>query len=106
MCVLTVVSAKRAVDNDLVQSALEEGELLIIELGDEQLGDPAGVDGAVTTTPRASAPARTRPSSTGRATRRVMPDREISAARSASSRNVRVGLLTRSRDATRELPAT
>ncbi len=31
------VSAKGAVDNDLVQSALEEGELLIIELGDEQL---------------------------------------------------------------------
>jgi len=30
------VSAKGAVDNDLVQSALEEGELLIIELGDEQ----------------------------------------------------------------------
>ena len=39
------VSAKGAVDNDLVQSALEEGELLIIELGDEQLRDPAGVDG-------------------------------------------------------------
>ena len=31
------VSAKGAVDSDLVQSALEEGELLIIELGDEQL---------------------------------------------------------------------
>ena len=29
--------AKGAVDDDLVQSALEEGELLIIELGDEQL---------------------------------------------------------------------
>jgi hypothetical protein len=39
------VSAKGAVDDDLVQSALEEGELLIIELGDEQLRDPAGVDG-------------------------------------------------------------
>ena len=39
------VSAEGAVDNDLVQSALEEGELLIIELGDEQLRDPAGVDG-------------------------------------------------------------
>jgi len=39
------VSAKGAVDNDLVHSALEEGELLIIELGDDQLRDPAGVDG-------------------------------------------------------------
>jgi hypothetical protein len=39
------VSAKGAVDDDLVKSAFEEGELLIIELGDEQLGDPAGVDG-------------------------------------------------------------
>jgi hypothetical protein len=39
------ISAKGAVDNDLVQSALEEGELLIIEPGDEQLGDPARVDG-------------------------------------------------------------
>jgi hypothetical protein len=38
------VSAKGAVDNDLVQRALEDGELLIIELGDEQLRDPAGVD--------------------------------------------------------------
>src|SRR6266705_4728315 len=37
-------SAKRAVDYDPAQSALEEGELLIIELGDEQLRDPAGVD--------------------------------------------------------------
>ncbi len=39
------VSAEGAVDDDLVQGALEEGELLIIELGEEQLGDPAGVDG-------------------------------------------------------------
>ena len=39
------VSAEGAVDNDLVQGALEEGQLLIIELGDEQLRDPAGVDG-------------------------------------------------------------
>jgi hypothetical protein len=31
------VSAKGAVDDDLVQGALEEGELLIVELGDEQL---------------------------------------------------------------------
>ena len=31
------VSAKGAVDDDLVQRALKEGELLIIELGDEQL---------------------------------------------------------------------
>ena len=29
------VSAKRAVDNDFVQSALEERELVIIELGNE-----------------------------------------------------------------------
>ena len=40
-----VVSAEGAIDDDLVQSALEEGELLIIELGDEQLRDPADVDG-------------------------------------------------------------
>src|SRR5881397_50623 len=39
------ISAKGAVDNDLVQSALEEGELLIIEPGDEQLRDPADMDG-------------------------------------------------------------
>ena len=39
------VSAEGAVDDDLVQGALEEGELLIIELGDEQLRDPAGMDG-------------------------------------------------------------
>jgi hypothetical protein len=38
-------SAKGAVDNYLVQSALEERELLIIELGHEQLRDPAGMDG-------------------------------------------------------------
>ena len=31
------VSAKGAVDNDLVQGALKQGELLIVELGDEQL---------------------------------------------------------------------
>jgi hypothetical protein len=30
------VSAKGAVDNDLVQRALEQGELLIVELDDEQ----------------------------------------------------------------------
>src|SRR5438093_1677556 len=39
------VSAEGAVHDDLVQSALEEGELLIIELGDEQLRDPADMDG-------------------------------------------------------------
>ncbi len=33
---------KGAVDNDVVQSALEQSELLIIELGDEQLRDPPG----------------------------------------------------------------
>jgi hypothetical protein len=38
------VSAKGAVDDDLVQGAIEEVELLIIELGDEQLRDPARVD--------------------------------------------------------------
>jgi hypothetical protein len=37
------ISAERAVDGDLVQGALEEGELLIIEAGHELLGDPAGV---------------------------------------------------------------
>ena len=31
------VSAKGAVDDDLVQGALEQGEFLIVELGDEQL---------------------------------------------------------------------
>jgi hypothetical protein len=31
------VSAKGAVDDDLVERALKEGELLIVELGDEQL---------------------------------------------------------------------
>jgi hypothetical protein len=30
------VSAKGAVDDDLVQGALEQGELLVVELGDEQ----------------------------------------------------------------------
>jgi hypothetical protein len=45
------VSAKGAVGNDLVQSALEEGELLIIELGDEQLRDPADMDGRRLTEP-------------------------------------------------------
>src|SRR5437879_5298033 len=39
------ISAKGAVDDDLVQSVLEEGELLIIELADEQLRDPADMDG-------------------------------------------------------------
>jgi hypothetical protein len=38
------VSAEGAVDHDLVQSALEEGELMIIERVDEQVRDPACVD--------------------------------------------------------------
>ena len=38
------LSAERAVDADLVECALERGELLIVELGDEQLGDAAHVD--------------------------------------------------------------
>ena len=38
-------SAKGAVDDDLVQSALEERELLIIKLRNEQLRDPTGMDG-------------------------------------------------------------
>src|SRR5437899_5773416 len=38
------LSAKRAVDGDLVQSVLESGELLIVELRDEQFRDPAQVD--------------------------------------------------------------
>ena len=37
------VSAKRAVDGDLVQGALENRELLIIEARQEILRDPAGV---------------------------------------------------------------
>src|SRR5438105_8663890 len=39
------LSAKRAVDGDLVQSVLEHGELLLVELRDEQFRDPAQVDG-------------------------------------------------------------
>jgi hypothetical protein len=39
-------SAKRAVDGDLVQSVLENGELLIVELRDEQFRDPAQMDGS------------------------------------------------------------
>src|SRR2546423_1392341 len=38
-------SAKGAVDNDFVESALEKRELLVIEPGNEQLRDPAGMDG-------------------------------------------------------------
>src|SRR6266536_2509775 len=36
--------AKRAVDGDLVQSVLEHGELLLVEVRDEQFRDPAQVD--------------------------------------------------------------
>src|SRR2546428_11411258 len=36
--------AKRAVDGDFVQSALEHGELLLVEVRDEQFRDPAQVD--------------------------------------------------------------
>src|SRR6059058_4000740 len=39
------VSSEGAVDDDLVQGSLEDGELLIVELRDEQVGDPASVDG-------------------------------------------------------------
>jgi hypothetical protein len=35
------LSAKRAVDGDLVESVLEDGELLLVEWGDEQFRDPA-----------------------------------------------------------------
>src|SRR4051812_15925469 len=38
------LSAKRAVDGDLGQSVLENGELLIVELREEQFRDPAQVD--------------------------------------------------------------
>jgi hypothetical protein len=38
------LSAKRAVNADFVQSALESGEFLIIELRDEQLRDTAHVN--------------------------------------------------------------
>src|SRR5712691_11097992 len=37
-------SAERAVDGDLVESVLKEGELLIVELRDEHFRDPAQVD--------------------------------------------------------------
>src|SRR5207302_8494552 len=40
------LSAERAVDGDLVESGLEEGELLIVELREEQFRDPAQVDGS------------------------------------------------------------
>src|SRR3954470_18590172 len=45
VALLVWTSAKRAVDDDFVQSALEELELPIVELGNEQLRDPAGMDG-------------------------------------------------------------
>src|SRR5438552_5823140 len=38
---LARLSAERAVDADLIQSTLESGELLVVELGNEQLRDPA-----------------------------------------------------------------
>src|SRR2546423_7720787 len=37
-------SAERTVDGDLVESVLEDGELLIVELREEQIRDPAQVD--------------------------------------------------------------
>src|SRR5437763_9761927 len=37
-------SAERAIDTDLVQGPLEDGELLIVELCEEQLRDPAQVN--------------------------------------------------------------
>src|SRR6266571_1424907 len=40
------LSAERAVDGDFVESVLENGELLIVELREEQLRDPAQVDGS------------------------------------------------------------
>src|SRR4051812_43110535 len=45
VALLVGASAKGAVDNDFAQSALEELELPIVELGNEQLRDPAGMDG-------------------------------------------------------------
>ena len=83
----------------LFRARLENGELLIIELRDEQFRDPAQVDrrglGQAghagvgqrdhdATCVGIGAGATTRPSSTSRATRRVMPDREMNA-RAASS---------------------
>ena len=40
------LSAERAVDGDFVESGLENGELLIVELREEQFRDPAQVDGS------------------------------------------------------------
>src|SRR6266545_7400972 len=37
-------SAERAVDGDLVESVLEDGELVIVELREEQVRDPAQMD--------------------------------------------------------------
>src|SRR5205085_11521238 len=37
------LSAKRAVDGDLVQNFLENGQLVLVEFGDEQFRDPAQV---------------------------------------------------------------
>src|SRR4051794_34112195 len=45
VALLVWVSAKRAVDDDFVQRALEMRELPIVELSNEQLRDPAGMDG-------------------------------------------------------------
>src|SRR5436190_567863 len=45
-CASDIPLAKRAVDADLVQSALEHGELLIVELRDEQFRDAAQVHGS------------------------------------------------------------
>src|SRR6266581_4974530 len=39
-----LASPKRAIDGDLIRDALEEGQLLLIESGDKEIGDPAQVD--------------------------------------------------------------
>src|SRR2546422_10211678 len=41
-----IALAKLAVDGDLVESILEDGEFLLVELRDEQFRDPAQVDGS------------------------------------------------------------
>src|SRR5438105_4261666 len=43
-CAPSCASAERAVDGDLVESLPEDGELLIVELREEQVRDSAQVD--------------------------------------------------------------
>jgi hypothetical protein len=73
-------SAERAVDGDVVQCVLENGEPAFVELADEELRYGAQVDQAHLGAARhAGVGTHDEASSTRRATRRVVPDREMSA---------------------------